>query len=162
MQRPWGGTAGRPGQRMRQRHTCDKLEQAVEDSSLRASQLDSEFVVCKPHAALSFREQELNWGDSEWRRAPNKKSGDSGSRCDPAPKSYLTFTSLCCSFPVTETAGLGQTSVVSKVCFLTEEPLPSRTFFWGGSPAYQGLAAVSHVAGKAGKGAQSSAHHPMP
>lgn len=52
--------------------------------------------------------------------------------------SCLTFTSPCCSFPVTATAGLGQTSVVFKVCFLTEEPLSSRKLFWGGSQYVRG------------------------
>ena len=46
--------------------------------------------------------------------------------------SCLTFTSPCCSFPVTGTAGLGQTSVVFKICFWTEET-SSRKLFWGGS-----------------------------
>lgn len=47
--------------------------------------------------------------------------------------SCLTFTSPSCSFPVTGTARLGQTSVVFKICFWTEEPLSSRKLFWGGS-----------------------------
>lgn len=81
-----------------QRQAWGKCVQCAEDSPLWARQRGMKFVVYSGDLWLHFAprgECGLAGDGGEWRRAPKRVSGDSGSKCGPA--SYLSLLCVAAS-----------------------------------------------------------------
>lgn len=104
------------GEGVRRSRAREKLEQSAEARSPRARQLGTRFVRCpvEPHSAAPSATgvQALHRGWWRVETSTHESPGTPGLCVTLPLTSCLTLISPSCSFPVSASAGLGQTSVV--------------------------------------------------